>query len=379
MLCRFRFTMLRDDTVKRRSLTLALFLAAAAPAAAQTSAICEDLRGRLADLPQVIGNGPEIRQYASAIAEQNLELRKLRNDLRSNGCSVDSMVVIGGENDRYCSDLQESESRMIDNIHYLQDRRNQLREAGGSDVNERRELMAALDDNGCNDDPGYQPDERADVPAPSTEEQAMRGDTFIPLGNGEEGNTQYGVPRGEMMSHVSTMCVRSCDGGFFPISTNATSIDFSRDASTCSKMCPGIETELFYQDVSNTDAANMISAATGARYSAMPNAFAYKNRAPGEKSSCSCNLTAYYEQMRKNQTVSAPPPKGSITTITTKPPATAAPTPAAPQAQVPDRPYDPGNSKVRQIGPQFLAGDQGSIDLKNPATSGPQQQQQQRN
>ena len=77
--------MLRDDTVKRRSLTLAVFLAAAAPAAAQTSAICEDLRGRLADLPQVIGNGPEIRQYASAIAEQNLELRKLRNDLRSNG------------------------------------------------------------------------------------------------------------------------------------------------------------------------------------------------------------------------------------------------------------------------------------------------------
>ena len=44
--------MLRDDTVKRRSLTLALFLAAAAPAAAQTNAICEDLRGRLADLPQ---------------------------------------------------------------------------------------------------------------------------------------------------------------------------------------------------------------------------------------------------------------------------------------------------------------------------------------
>ena len=371
--------MLRDDTVKRRSLTLALFLAAAAPAAAQTNAICEDLRGRLADLPQVIGNGPEIRQYASAIAEQNLELRKLRNDLRSNGCSVDSMVVIGGENAGYCSDLQESEARMIDNIHYLQDRRNQLRESGGSDISERRQLMAALDDNGCNDDSGYQPDQRAYEPAPSTEEQAMRGDTFIPLGNGEEGNTQYGVPRGEMMSHVSTMCVRTCDGGFFPISTNTTSIDFSRDASTCSKMCPGIETELFYQDVSNTDAANMVSAATGARYSAMPNAFAYKNRAPGEKSSCTCNLTAYYEQMRKNQTVSAPPPKGSITTITTKPAATASQTPAAPQPQIPDRPYEPQNSKVRQVGPQFLAGDQGSIDLKNPATSGPQPQQQQQN
>jgi hypothetical protein len=29
------------------------------------------------------------------------------------------------------------------------------------------------------------------------------------------------------------------------------------------------------------------------------------------------------------------------------------------------------------VGPQFLAGDQGSIDLANPATPGPQPQQQQ--
>ncbi len=120
----------------------------------------------------------------------------------------------------------------------------------------------------------------------------------------------------------------------------------------------------------------MISASTGAPYSAMPNAFAYKNRAPGEKSSCSCNLSAYYEDMRKNQAISQPPQKGSITNIRTKPPATPAATPVpAPQPSVPDRPYDPANSKVRQVGPQFLAGDQGTIDLKNPATPGPQPQQ----
>jgi hypothetical protein len=267
---------------------------------------------------------------------------------------------------------------MVDNIRYLQDRRNELREQGGDDYRARRDLMAALEDNGCNDNGTYAPGSQAYEPAPSPEEQAARGDTFIPLGNGEEGNTQYGVPRGELMSHVSTMCVRSCDGGFFPISTNATSIDFGRDAATCSKMCPGIETELFYQDISNTDASNMISASTGAAYSAMPNAFAYKNRAPGEKSSCSCNLSAYYEKMRKNQTIGEPPQKGSITNIQTKPPASTAAAPA-PQAPVPDRAYDPENSKIRQVGPQFLAGDKGSIDLKNPAISGPQPQQQQQN
>jgi hypothetical protein len=79
--------------------------------------------------------------------------------------------------------------------------------------------------------------------------------------------------------------------------------------------------------------------------------------------------------MRGKQAVSEPPQQGSITTIRTNPPKDAAA--AAPQPSVPERPYDPTQNRVRQVGPQFLAGDQGSIDLANPATSGPQPQQQQ--
>nr|WP_205934256.1 DUF2865 domain-containing protein [Rhizobium leguminosarum] len=360
------------------SLALALLLAFAAPAAAQSSAVCEDLRGRLADLPRSIGNGigPEARQYSSAMAEQNLELRKVRNELRSNDCTSGSMVVIGGENADYCAELSQAEARMIDNIRYLQDRRNELAGQTGADDDARRELVAALDRNGCNSENFYAPSDRsANEPAPSVEEQAMRTDTFIPLGGGEEIDPRYGVPRAEMLSPVSTMCVRSCDGGFFPISSNTTSVDFGRDAQTCAKMCPGIETELFYREVTSTEASNMISVATGTPYSAMKNAFAYKNRTPGEKSSCACNLTAYYEEMRGKQAVSEPPQQGSITTIRTSPPKDAAA--AAPQPSVPERPYDPTQNRVRQVGPQFLAGDQGSIDLANPATPGPQPQQQQ--
>ncbi|ASS57160.1 DUF2865 domain-containing protein [Rhizobium leguminosarum] len=365
--------------MKRRNLSLALLLAFAAPAAAQNSAVCEDLHGRLADLPRSIGNGngPEARQYSSAMAEQNLELRKVRNELRSNGCTSGSMVVIGGENDDYCAELSQSEARMIDNIHYLQDRRNELADQNSADDDARRELVAALDRNGCNSENFYAPSDRSAAdPAPSVEEQALRTDTFIPLGGGEEVDPRYGLPRAEMLSPVSTMCVRSCDGGFFPISSNATSVDFGRDAQTCAKMCPGIETELFYRDVTSTEASNMISVATGTPYSAMKNAFAYKNRTPGEKSSCACNLTAYYEEMRGKQAVSEPPQQGSITTIRTNPPAKDAAA-AAPQPSVPERPYDPTQNRVRQVGPQFLAGDQGSIDLANPATPGPQPQQQQ--
>ncbi|RUM26892.1 DUF2865 domain-containing protein [Rhizobium vallis] len=362
--------------MKRRNLSLALLLALASPAAAQSSAICNDLRGRLADLPRSIGNnnGPEARQYASAMAEQNLELRKVRNDLRSFGCTSGSMVVIGGENGDYCAELSQAEARMIDNVRYLQDRRDELRNQADGDDDARRELTAALERNGCNSDNFYAPSERsANDPAPSVEEQAMRTDTFIPLGGDEQLDPYYGLPRAETLSPVSTMCVRSCDGGFFPISSNATSVDFGRDAQTCARMCPGIETQLFYRDVTSTEASNMISVATGTPYSAMKNAFAYKNRAPGEKNACACNLNAYYDEMRGKQAVSEPPQQGSITSIRTNPPAKDAAA-AVPQPSAPERPYDP-TQKVRQVGPQFLAGDQGSIDLANPASPGPQPQQ----
>jgi hypothetical protein len=361
--------------VNRRNLSLALLLALSAPAAAQASAVCDDLRGRLADLPQSIGTDPQVRQYASAIAEQNFELRKVRGDLRRYGCSSGSVTVFGGENAGYCAELEQAEARMLGNIAYLQDRRNELRDRGSSGDRARRELMAALDNNGCSSDNFYERSSAdGDRPAPSIEEQAMRSDTFIPPGGVDP---RYGLPRADMLSPVSTICVRTCDGGFFPISSNATSVDFGRDAATCAKMCPGIETELYYRDISSTDASTMISTATGAPYSAMRNAFAYKNRAPGEKSACACNLSAYYEEMRRNQEASARPQQGSITTITTRPPEKPAGNPAPQaQAQVPDRPYDPSARKVRQVGPQFLAGDQGTIDLKNPAMPGPQPQQQ---
>ncbi|CCM75858.1 DUF2865 domain-containing protein [Rhizobium mesoamericanum] len=358
--------------MNRWILSLATALALTSPTQAQMPGICGDLRARLADLPQIIGSTPEVRKFAGAIAEQNLELRKLRSDLRQNGCTSGSMVVIG-DDDGYCGELERAETKMVDNIHYLQQRRDELR-GQSDDVRTRNELLAALDDNGCNEE--QWPEDRADgySPPPSIEDQAMRNDTFIPLGSGPN-QRRYGFGM-STLSHLNTVCVRTCDGGFFPLSSNATSQDFVRDADTCAKMCPGIDTELFYRDVSSTETSQMISAATGAPYSAMPNAFAYKNRKPGEKSSCSCNLNAYYEEMRKSQSIGEPPQQGSITTIQTKKPEPESKVvaPAAPRPQVEDRPYDPG--KVRQIGPQFLAGDQGTIDLKNPAKPGPQPQQQ---
>ncbi|MGO7733753.1 hypothetical protein ACC704_37995, partial [Rhizobium johnstonii] len=79
---------------------------------------------------------------------------------------------------------------------YLQGRRNELADQNGAADGARRELIAALDRNGCNSENFYSPSDRSAAdPAPSVEEQAMRTDTFIPLGGGEEIDPRYGVPR----------------------------------------------------------------------------------------------------------------------------------------------------------------------------------------
>ncbi|TCL73495.1 DUF2865 domain-containing protein [Rhizobium sp. BK251] len=355
--------------MKRWSLYLVcLATLAATSATAQPLSICEDLRLRLADMPRMVGGSPEVRKYSSAITQQNLEIRKAQNDLRRYRCADNSIVVVDGDTAGFCQELATSLDRMRENIRNLTAMRDDAARSGMDD-DLRDHLLASLDENGCNDEVAVARD--PDFPDPYGNNRGISGETFIPALNGYQSDMRgYPSYRGAP-SNISTVCVRTCDGGFFPLSSSAAPEDFQRDADKCARMCPGVETELFYRFLGEQETADMISASTGAPYSAMPNAFVYRNRPPGEKSSCTCNLSAYYEQMREKP---APAPQqGSITRIETKPPTSAAAAPVVPPAE---KPYDPAKSTVRQVGPQFLANDQGNIDLKNPAVTGPQPQQQ---
>lgn len=372
-------------------------LMAAAPVAAQMNPVCEDLRGRLADVSETIGTTHQARQYSNAIAEQVSEISKARSDLRDRGCSPEGSAIADANDAAACDEIGSSIDRMQQDLRYLMDRRADA--SGGSDNALRSELETALRDNGC-DQPASTDDDtiitnRTDPP-PTPDQQAMRTDTFFPpldetsprpaIGGRSLPQNAYGSPAGAYGASVRTVCVRTCDGGFFPMTPDATAADFQRDADSCAKMCPGIQTELFFHYLPNQETTQMISAATGAPYSAMPYAFAYKKRPPGEKSSCSCNMSAYYDEIRREKAMSDPQPgarapsvvtgqpESSITNIQTIKPQAPAPQSAAKSEPIKtpeDRPYDP-SSKVRQVGPQFLSTEQGKIDLKHPATPGPQ-------
>ena len=83
--------------------------------------------------------------------------------------------------------------------------------------------------------------------------------------NGDDGDTN-GAYR--------TLCVRTCDGYYFPISSRASSRRFSRDARQCEAMC-GSESKLFYLPKGSDDVKNMTDT-SGRVYGRLPTAFAYR-------------------------------------------------------------------------------------------------------
>jgi hypothetical protein len=80
-----------------------------------------------------------------------------------------------------------------------------------------------------------------------------------------------------------TMCVRLCDGFYFPISSAARRREFYRDAEQCQAQCDS-ETRLFYM---SRDSGSIESARdqTGLYYEELRNAFLYRKKLD---KSCSC-------------------------------------------------------------------------------------------
>lgn len=411
-----------------RKLIFALLLPLlAGPVAAQTSAVCESLLDQLASTPVIIGNSmPGARRYSNALTQQNMQIRQIRIEMRRMGCSSGSIVVFGGDHRAECGDLQAEIERLEDNIRAIGDQRDAARDGDGG---ERNNILAALETNGClaegvsrtdplSQQPGADgiPDYRQVKGFDDTAEE--RPPAEIPLYHDEQPLLSGAAPsmRGGFQTNnggLRTMCVRTCDGAFFPISANASPQDFSHQADLCAQRCPGAQTELYYHSTTSQESADMVSTVTGAPYRALPTAFAYKDRPAGQKSECGCNMTAATNSAIQNLgAVTAPqstaafsgitdlsgkppaklptpaakplnteaavpkvaPPVASAPNATPAPSATAKPAPVTPP---PERPYDPDKNKVRVVGPEYLPAQQtSSINLADPAVKGPQPLQQ---
>jgi hypothetical protein len=92
---------------------------------------------------------------------------------------------------------------------------------------------------------------------------------------------------------VQTMCVRTCDGYYWPVRYPATRADFSRDANVCTSTC-GAEAKLYYRSGPGAEPEEMKDA-EGNSYGASKTAFAYRK---GLMKGCSCRSMPWSESER---------------------------------------------------------------------------------
>jgi hypothetical protein len=255
-----------------RLAVLAALIAAPVPALAQNAA-CDRLRSDLAALDQA---GSRSQQpYAESI-------RRLRSDLdrtiayaRSIGCQKARIPFFGDSAPAQCGALEAQINRLESNLGATQDQA----QRGVAQAEGQRAAIAAAYEAQCRGTPtqarsAAQPGllERLFGVVPEQDpyqepEQPVEPGPVDPMAGGS----------------FKTLCVRKCDGYYFPISQSATRARFDADASLCQASCPNAEVELFLQPIGRE--ADAAVATDGTPYTALPNAFHYRKAVD---SSCSC-------------------------------------------------------------------------------------------
>jgi len=220
------------------------------------SNVCRQLEAQLSAISSGgKASSAQIRTYDDAIMRQQDNMARTRAQIRHSGCGF----LIFGRGSAGCAGLTATLARMEANLVKLQKKRAQLG-AGGNSRRERARIMATLDARGCR------------APKQAAPVEASRA--------------------GNHSGNFRTLCVRSCDGYYFPVSWSVSRSAFERDGKTCQAMCPGTRVELHHHRVHGEEPQDMVSAATGVPYRDSENAFLYKKPGASIPAGCGCGATA---------------------------------------------------------------------------------------
>jgi hypothetical protein len=258
-------------------------LLAALPAAAQSPQpyppsggreSCQRLEAQLAAIDRSAGDparAEQIRRYEETLGRQQAELDRTSAQSRRLGCEASGFFQIFGGVSRseQCGPLQNQIQQMRANLARVQNDLQRLQGAGANYERDgqRRSVIAALAQNDCG------PQYRAQA--------AQSRNLFETLFGAEQ---QVAQPSEGSGSGYRTLCVRTCDGYFFPISFSTSQDRFRDDETTCQRMCPASEVVLFSHRNPGEDVRQAVSL-DGRNYSELPNAFKYKSE---WNAACTC-------------------------------------------------------------------------------------------
>ena len=332
------------------------------------SQICTRLEGQLAMIDRGGGGDParaeQIRRYEEAASRQQTELDRMAAQGRRQGCEATGFFLFSGFQSQQCVDLNRQLASMRGNLDRINMDLQRLR---GGDIDrgeQRRSVMLALAQNNCG------PQYRTAARAPGGFFDQLFGR------DSNEPSTDLANPEAQSGS-FRTICVRTCDGFYYPISYATTPARFREDEKACQRMCPASEVILFSYRTQGEEVAQATSL-SGQPYSSLPNAFKYRQEF---NPACSCKRAgqSWADALGKDDAVEAgdivvtedrarqmalPPPqkgqpKGRQPAATPAPATTLAPAPAAtPAPAAPEPPpaaaAESGKRTIRAVGPPFI-------------------------
>jgi hypothetical protein len=252
-----------------------------APAPPPGNPMCPRLEGQLASIDRGGGSGDpakddQIRRYQDAANKQQGELERVTSQARRMGCDSSGFFSLFSGQSAQCGPVNNQIQQMRANLDQITSSLAQLRGAGSADRdNQRRSVLMALAQNNCG--PQY---------AAALQGQGP-GNFLNNLFGGNNPAGQPGMPGGDVgpqSGTYRTVCVRSCDGAYFPISFATVPGRFPDDENRCKALCPAAEATLFTYRNPGEDINSAVSI-NGQPYTALPNAFRYRQEF---NPSCSC-------------------------------------------------------------------------------------------
>ena len=115
---------------------------------------------------------------------------------------------------------------------------------------------------------------------------SLVGGTQSTLQSSEMPDDPFAHPELGLQNGFRTICVRSCDGFFFPISQFGTNGRIATDIELCKASCPGAVVNLYLQP-NDREVDGAVSAEGGLPYTTLPTAYHYRTSLD---SSCSCRV-----------------------------------------------------------------------------------------
>ena len=248
--------------------TMTLAFCATALAQAQNPA-CLRLEAQLTALDR--GNddptrATQIRTAEDAANRKQADVDRLVAQSRKMGCEGFGFFSIFNTPPAQCSPLAGQIQQARSNLERMQNQLERLHGGNTERAAQRRALFIALGDAGCG--PQYR------------QAAVQQGGFFDKI----FGNRPTFGPGDLQSGNYRTICVRTCDGYYFPISFSAPAAKFQDDARTCQRMCPSAEVALYTYHNPGEEVAQAVSI-EGRPYSELPTAFRYRTEF---NAACSC-------------------------------------------------------------------------------------------